>query len=831
MPCAAHAHDGRAVSCLATASLAVGFDDRFSTAGAIALGFALASAVAIGLTLRQRRALARAHRQLQELRLPEDELRRVINVSPLPAALLERNGRIAHTNSRFLEAFGYTLAEIPNLESWWKLAYPDPPYREKVISEWCGRITAAPADTTVAPYETRVTCRDGTQRIIEWRATATHACVVVFGTDLTERLRAEEALRANEERHRLLLEHSPEAVLVFDAVTRQFVDCNQRAEAMFRLPRAELLKIGLADLSAPQQPDNLPVTEGIDRYIAAALAGEYPVFEWKSRDATGREFSCEIRLVRLPAPVDRTLIRSSLVDISGRKESEDALREREERFRLLIENSTELVAQVDGTGRLVYVSPNHAAITGYAPEEMLGHGVFEFIHPDDAPQVLQAFQSRSEQATRIFRYRFKDGSWHWLESAGRRFLTSGRVEMAAVISRDITQRIESEEARKQLELQLRQAQKMEAIGTLAGGIAHDFNNILTGLFGNLRLAQEQLAPAHGAQTFLAASYRACERARDLVAKILTFSRRHEPVRQVHALSPILREAAGLLRASLPATIDIRVEEATPDLTVQCDASQIHQVIMNLGANAAHAMRERGGILTLRLDEVPPDDSALLAHPGLAHRPVARLTVRDTGHGMDAATRDRIFEPFFTTKPVGEGTGLGLAVVHGIVEDHHGAIAVETAPGAGTTIHLWFPRVEKLAGSAAAAPAKLGRGAGERVLLVDDEPAIADVACRIVRRLGYNVACFTNPREALAAFEKAPADFDLLVTDLTMPELTGPELAECVRRVRPDFPVLVTTGYLRVGDLDRARAAGLEQFLEKPFTLEALADALRRALGK
>jgi signal transduction histidine kinase len=462
---------------------------------------------------------------------------------------------------------------------------------------------------------------------------------------------------------------------------------------------------------------------------------------------------------------------------------------------------------------------------------MIGRSVFEFIHPADAPAVRQALAGADTEATRVFRYRFQDGSWHWLESAGRRFRTSLGTEMAAVISRDITERVRAEETRRQLEAQLREAQKMEAIGTLAGGIAHDFNNILTGLFGSLQLAQEELPERHPARPLLAASFRACVRARDLVAKILMFSRRREQQIELHPLAPIVREAVGLLRASLPATIEIREELAATERAVACDPVQIHQVLMNLGTNAAYAMRDRGGVLRISLDERPPEAPVLAAHPHLAGQPLARLTVADNGTGMDAATRARIFEPFFTTKPVGEGTGLGLAVVHGIVEKHRGAIAVDSAPGAGTAVHVWLPAREVAARGGSNSPFPVPRGRGERILFIDDEAAVCDVGARILERLGYVVSAFQRPAEALAALRREPAAFALVVSDLTMPELTGAEVAQEVRRLRPELPLLITTGYLRATELDRARTLGVRHFLEKPFTVENLAENVRRALDE
>ena len=756
-------------------------------------------------------------------------LRRLIDSTPLAIAVLARDGSFLHLNRKFLDTFGYASDEIPNLDAWWPRAYPDSSYRDKVKREWCGNLLTFGQSEELPPYECNVTCRDGSLRTVQWRATHLGPCILALATDLTEHVRDTAALIASEERYRLLLETAPEALFVFDVDDDRFVECNEAAERLFDLPRAALLQADPWQLSPPTQPDGRPSRELGETFLARALAGETPVFEWQFRDSSGQGLLTEIRLLRLPDSTGRRLVRGSIVDIAARKRSEDTLRENEERFRLLVENSTELVAQIDRNGIIIYASPNHLAITGRAPDEMVGRSVFEFVHPDDVPILLKAFQSASEQLTRVFRYRFKDGSWHWLESGGRRFRTSTGEEMAAVISRDITQRVAADEARKQLEAQLREAQKMEAIGTLAGGIAHDFNNILTGLFGNLQMAIEELPPEHRVHPLLTESYKACVRARDLVAKILTFSRRREQPKAAHWLGPIIREAAGLLRASLPTTIEIRTELPGTDLPVLCDPVQIHQVIMNLGTNAAHAMQRNGGVLTIRVEGTASDDSLPSANPWMASTRLTRLEISDTGCGMDESIRQRIFEPFFTTKPIGEGTGLGLAVVHGIVKGHNGLIAVQSTAGAGTTFRIWLPATDQPLPTPAAAPAQLARGRGERVLFVDDEIAVCEVGRHILSNLGYDVISFNDAQRAVQAFQRAPQNFDAVISDLTMPGLTGIQLIAQLHALRPDIAVLLTTGYMRAADVEEARAVGVRHFLEKPFTLEALAEGVRRAL--
>jgi PAS domain S-box-containing protein len=511
-----------------------------------------------------------------------------------------------------------------------------------------------------------------------------------------------------------------------------------------------------------------------------------------------------------------------------RRAAEAALKDSELRYRTLVENSNDLVSEIDVHGRVHYVSPNHLPITGYAQFELVGTSIFERIHPDDLPLVQEKFQNHGD-APALYRYRHKDGAWRWFESSGRAFTTADGREHGVIITRDITATIDAENIRKSLEAQLRQAQKMEAIGTLAGGIAHDFNNILTGILGNMELAGLELPPGHPARTFLRDALKASNRARDLVAQILLFSRRRDQQRVVTALDRVVKEALGLLRASLPSTIEFQTDIAPSCPRVLCDATQIHQVVMNLGTNAAHAMRERGGVFTVTLGLIDADAALSSAHPQLASGRAVCLRVRDTGCGMDAPTRERIFEPFFTTKPAGEGTGLGLAVVHGIMQNHDGAITVDSHPGMGTEFRLYFPAVETGETEVVNIPIQPPRGNGERILLIDDEASIAQIGERMLNKLGYRATALTSSGQALAVYQQSPQSFDAIITDLTMPEITGVELARRVFLSRPELPVILSTGFMRSLDIDHARNLGVKHFIEKPFTIQSLALLLREAL--
>ena len=381
--------------------------------------------------------------------------------------------------------------------------------------------------------------------------------------------------------------------------------------------------------------------------------------------------------------------------------------------------------------------------------------------------------------------------------------------------------------RRRLENQLRQTQKMEAIGTLAGGIAHDFNNILSAIIGYTEISMETLPRSHPVRLDLEQVLKASHRAKDLIRQILFFTRmRGEEDRTAVDLGPIMRETVKFLRASLPKTVEIRQEiEKTSGLAI-ADPTQVHQILINLCTNAAHAMRACGGVLTIALSSVELDTTEVGFFQGIRPGRYVKLTVSDTGHGMSQETIDQIFDPYFTTKPVGEGSGLGLAVVRGIVKRHQGAIGVMSEPGEGTSFEVLLPAAA--VESRVKVPGPVPKGS-ERVLFVDDEPALSEMGKRMLEHLGYRVSATNDPVEALDLFRSDPDGFDLIVTDYTMPRMTGFDLTEEILRIRPDIPVILCTGYGESVTREKARNAGIRVFLVKPLTRQDLAEAVRHVL--
>jgi two-component system, cell cycle sensor histidine kinase and response regulator CckA len=500
------------------------------------------------------------------------------------------------------------------------------------------------------------------------------------------------------------------------------------------------------------------------------------------------------------------------------------------RYRTLFENAGDAIFVLDFKGRILDVNRIACERLGYSRKELLNLNWSDIETTEQNEPSKNLLEKLRQEGHLIFETSHKrfDGKIVPIEMSSC-IIEYDREPTILTIARDISERKESEKEKAVLQAQLKQAQKMEAIGTLAGGIAHDFNNILTPISGYTELALRKIPEDSKARNNLEQVLTAVQRAKGLVQQILTFSRQEGQQRCALEIKSIIKEALKLLRASLPSTIEIR-SYMNAEGSVIADPTQIHQVMLNLCTNAHHAMRENGGTLEIRLEDVQLTLPESKFAPDLKPGPYVCLTISDTGHGMTEDMLERIFEPYFTTKPEGEGTGMGLSVVHGIVKGHGGDITVESEPEKGSIFKVFFPKNQeknpKKEVSKCATPLLKGV---ERILIVDDEKTVTDVMEQMLVELGYHVTSYNNSLAALEFFRLHPFSFDLVISDMTMPKMTGAKLISEIHRVRPDIPVIMATGNREEINPEQAEAFGIRFFLLKPPSIEDLSHAVRDVL--
>ena len=504
-----------------------------------------------------------------------------------------------------------------------------------------------------------------------------------------------------------------------------------------------------------------------------------------------------------------------------RRKAEESLQKTTHLLQTLVDASPLAIVVLGDDSRVLLWSPAAERMFGWSSAEAVGR-VVPFVPESDIGAVSAQIPSRQSAVER--RRQRKDGTLVdvnvWSSPLRN---ASGTVTGSLGILADMTER-------RRFERQIRQSQKLDALGSIAGGIAHDFNNILTVLRGNLSLVEASLPADDPVQSSLSEMDRACNRAASLVRQILTFGGRQEQSRTLMNMQPAVNDALQLLRSTIPTSIEIKTS-LPPNLpTVMADSAQIHQVILNLGINASHAVEGTRGRIEVTLEALEVDDALAASCPELHVGRYVRLTVADNGIGMSRDTLDRIFEPFFTTKPAGRGTGLGLAVVRGIVKNHDGAITVTSEPGKGTRFCVYFPVVDGEVTGKHQQVVEAFHGNGERVLFLDDEEPIVLLASRMLNRLGYKVEAYTRASEALEEFRRRPAEFDLVLTDLSMPGASGMDFARNVLAIRPEVPVIMTTGYIDPDDLDLARRIGVREVILKPTTIEEMGRSFHRQLN-
>jgi PAS domain S-box-containing protein len=564
------------------------------------------------------------------------------------------------------------------------------------------------------------------------------------------------------------------------------------------------------------------------KFVSNRTRKSFDLFaEFFSKAATE---SAKIEAGKLPFMEFESLARAANRMVQERNKAEAALRESEKNYRELVQNANSIIMRMDTEGKITFFNTYAQIFFGYREEEIIGKNVIGTIVPElniagfDLAVMIKDIGAHPERyvsnENENIRRNGERVQVTWMNKAI--YDEDGNVSEILCVGIDVTEKW-------QLEKRLAQAQKMESIGTLAGGIAHDFNNILSAVIGYTELSLIDIPKGSALQNNLQQVLKAGGRAKDLVRQILTFSRQRENELVPVKVSLIVNEALKLLRASLPTTIKMR-HHIKSYLAVLTDPTNIHQVLMNLCTNASFAMQKEGGVLEVSLSDVDLDADFAKQHPDVKPGKFIRLIVSDTGYGMSPEVSERIFDPFFTTKKMGQGTGMGLSVVHGIVKSHGGTIIVESSPGKGSAFSVFLPAIESEV-TDQADQAQLVITGNERILFVDDEDFQADIGKRMLERLGYRVTAKTNSVEALDLFRQTPDEFDLVITDMTMPDMTGDVLARRLISIRPDIPIIVCTGYSERINPDIVKEIGIRELAMKPVVMKDIARMIERILSK
>ena len=634
----------------------------------------------------------------------------------------------------------------------------------------------------------------------------------------------EEALLESEKQKEMILNCLVEHVLHLDTEMR-IIWANRAACESANLPYEEIVGRYCYEIW-PQRSDVCPDCS----VIKAMKTGQFQAIEKSTPDKRHwfvRGYPLLNRNGDIVGGIEVTL------EITELKLAEEAIRESEHRYSALVLESPDAIISLAKTGTLLSFNPAAERISGLLEEEVIGKHFTKIgvLAKQSIPKALKEF---ALVITGVKRRPFeltilnKDKRYFFMEANPRLIKHKGEKAWIQVTFRDITDRKLAEVEKKKLETQLQQAHKMEAIGTLAGGIAHDFNNILGIIIGNTELALDDIPERERARFNLEEIRSAGLRAKDVVKQLLSFARKTELERKPIKLIPVIKDSIKLLRATIPVNIDIRQNMTESYDTIFADPTQIHQVIINLCTNASHAMQETGGILGIEVENVFLKEDSDVFHPELTPGSYIKLTVRDNGKGINPELKDRIFDPYFTTKEVGKGTGMGLSVVHGIVKNYGGAISVDSELGKGTKFNIYFPVIEKEAMLETKTVEELPTG-NERILFVDDDESIIYVDRFRLERLGYQVETKTNPVEALELFRANPDQFDLVITDMAMPQMTGDQMMKEILKIRTDMPIILCTGFSEKIDEKKAKEIGAVEYVEKPLDKHDFAFKVRKVL--
>ncbi|MBT3312937.1 MAG: PAS domain S-box protein [Desulfobacterales bacterium] len=775
---------------------------------------------------------ARLNELEESLRLSEEKFTKVFMSGP-NASTISRlsDSKIIECNDSFLDTLGYKKEEILNKE----LLDLDIIENRYEIEEYFSILRKAgqmdDIEITLLSKEGRRILFVVSSRIIELSG---ETFVYTKSQNITHQKKVEKDFRESEERMRLVVQNMPVMVAAFGEGGNIIV-WNRECENVIGYLAEEVIDNSKAlEMMIPNEQyrkkieSSIKKEEGNFRNLEFSLARK----DGKKRIVLWSNLSEE-------HPIPGWASWNIGIDITKLKQALEELEKSENKYRLMTENIDDIIWSLDMDFNFKYLSPAIEKLMDWPVDDIKKLTMFDFVPPSSMEEVERVFNQNLIEARRtgdykkpavleIQQYR-KDKSLMWTEiRSSFEIDENGKAVGIYGVTRDITERKIAEEEKEQLKATLQQTHKMEALGTLAGGIAHDFNNILSSIIMNSELAYDELPENFDCRYSIEQVLKSSHRAKELVKQILMFSRASTAEYKEINIGPVVIETIKMLRSIIPSTIDIRYDVPYDTGSIQADSTQIQQLVLNLCTNAAHAMEDKGGVLNIKINDEYIGKEQKIS--GLEQGLYLKLIVKDSGHGIPTKNIDRIFDPFFTTKQTGKGAGLGLSVVHGIVMNIGGAITVDSREGNGTVFQVLLPITDKKC-TFKKEKKKPVRSGDESILFIDDEEDLLDSGKRTLERLGYKVTTSKNPKQTIELFRCCPEDFNLVITDMTMPFMTGIELSRELLDIRDDIPIILCSGYSQLITPEKVRDSGIRDFIMKPFAKNEIAEIVRKVLDE
>ncbi|MDA3902085.1 MAG: PAS domain S-box protein [Desulfuromusa sp.] len=779
------------------------------------------------------RDITALHQAQQNTIREKETAQQYLDIAGVMFAALNKQGEIILMNKMGYQTLGYPEGELLG-RNWFEVCLPaaiqaeiKEVFRQQMIGDF----------KPLQYYENAIVDSAGEERMISFHNTLLQDETGIYGVlfsgeDITDRKQAEKALQNAAHEWRLIMDEFEDVICLLDN-DRRILRANAAFYKALETTPAQAIGRHIVELIHPQcekDPCSVCLAQEEKRDVVLTMEAD------DANNPIGRPTEIRVKIVRDEAGAS-TGILMNLHDLTQARLAEQTLRESEQKFRLLADYNYDWEYWLNPEGDYIYVSPSCERITGYSADDFIANPrlLFDLISPDYAETVRQHYADENIKKTPLYSMEFsirtKAGEERWLEHhCSPVFDEQGNYAGRRGNNRDITVRKKTEQERLDLENQLRQKYKMDSLGVMAGGMAHNFNNNLSIILGNVELSKMKMPPNPEIDGYLSNAKIAVLRARDLIQQILTYSRQGIKDKTSIQLPLIIDETLQLLRSTMPTTMNLqqKISSGSHDLTINADSSQIQECLINLCNNAVHAMEEEGD-LTIALDSVELQKYDIPTQYESRAGHYAKLSVQDNGSGMSAETVDKIFDLFFTTKPVDKGTGVGLSTVQGIVTQHGGLIKVHSHVGEGTTFELYFPVIDQTqTHETISVNEDLPKGT-ELILYVDDDEMLASLGEKLLTEMGYQVCVMTESPEALKMFTANAEHFDLVITDQTMPQLSGKDLIKELKKVKPDIPTILCTGFSSKIDDKNSAELGINAFLMKPLELVQLAQTVRRVL--